>query len=162
MIEVFYISNTKQLDNFRRVFKDLARYDGKSFRLTKYETIKEKRSSQRSRKSKKSPFIPKQQFLQGLASIMGQQFGSVAPAFIKKVFGGGFVPQRGEAAYNVYLAAQKQRIRHLMKNIDMFADPRQSVMTSRGQMIANYDNQVSLFQDDKQVGSSLNRFLTEA
>ena len=162
MIEVFYISNTKQLDNFRRVFKDLARYDGKSFRLTKYETIKEKRSSQRSRKSKKSPFIPKQQFLQGLASIMGQQFGSVPPAFIKKLFGGGFAPQRGEAAYNVYLAAQKQRLAHFLKNMDMFADPIHSFYTSMGRMISNYDNQVWLFQDDKQLGSSLNRFLTEA
>ena len=112
--------------------------------------------------SKKSPFIPKQQFLQGLSGIMGQQFGSVPPAFIKKLFGGGFAPQRGEAAYNVYLAAQKQRLAHFMRNMDMFADPRQSLMTSRGQMIANYDNQVGLFQDDKQVGSSFNRFLTEA
>ena len=159
MIEVFYISNTKQLNNLRRVFRDLAKYDGRSFILTKIETIKEKRSS---KKSKRSPFIPKQQFLQGLSGVMGQQFGSVPPAFIKKLFGGGFAPQRGEAAYNVYLAAQKQRLRHLMKNMDMFADPRQSLMTSRGQMIANYDNQVGLFKDDKQVGSSLNRLLTEA
>ena len=159
MIEVFYISNTKQLDNLRRVFRDLAKYDGRKFSLTKYETIKDKRSS---KMSKKSPFIPKQQFLQSLASVMGQQFGSVPPAFSQKVFGGGFVPQRGEAAYNVYLAAQKQRLAHLMRNMDMFADPRQSMMTSRGQMIANYDNQVRLFQEDKQVGSSLNRLLTEA
>ena len=159
MIEVFYISNTKQLNNLRRVFRDLAKYDGRSFKLTKYETIKDKRSS---KMSKKSPFIPKQQFLQGLAGVMGQQFGSVPPAFIQKLFGGGFAPQRGEAAYNVYLAAQKQRLAHFMRNMDMFADPRQSLMTSRGQMIANYDNQVGLFKDDKQVGSSLNRFLTEA
>ena len=159
MIEVFYISNTRQLNNLRRVFRDLAKYDGRSFSLTKYETIKEKRSS---KKSKKNPFIPKQQFLQGLAGIMGQHFGSVPPAFIKKLFGGGFAPQRGEAAYNVYLVAQKQRLAHLMRNMDMFADPRQSMMTSRGQMIANYDNQVRLFQEDKQVGSSLNRLLTEA
>lgn len=162
MIEVFYISNDRQLNNLRRVFKDLARYDGRTFKLTKHEEIKEKRSSQRSRKSRRSPFIPKGQFLGDMAGIMGQQFGSVPPAFIKKLFGGGFAPQRGEAAYNVYLAAQKQRLAHFLKNMDMFADPRQSLQTSRGRMIANYDNQVGLFQDDKQLGSSLNRFLTEA
>jgi len=162
MIEVFYISNTRQLNNLQRVFSDLAKYDGKTFRLIKHQEIKDKKRGQPRVGGSQSPFIPKQQFLRSLAGVMGQQFGSVPPAFIKKLFGGGFAPQRGDAAYRVYQVAQRQRMAHFMKNMDMFADPRQAITTSRGQYIANFNDEVQLFRDDGQLGSSLNRFLTEA
>ncbi len=161
MRQVFYITNDRQLDNIQRVFRSLAKYDVRTFELIKHQKIKEKSRAQKSRGSVKSPFIPRRELLQGLASIMGRQYGSVPPAFLKKLFGGGFAPQRGDAAYNVYLAAQKQRLAHYLKNMDMFADPRQSLMTNRGQYIATYYDDVSLFQEDGQVGSSLNKFLTE-
>ena len=161
MIEVFLITNTRQVDNLVNVFKRLARYDGKEFTLTKHEKTKEKRSSQGSRKSSGSPFIPKHEFLQDMAGIMGQEYGTIKSAFTDKLFRGGFVPQRGTDAYNVYLVAQKQRFAHFLKNMDMFADPKKTLNTKKGRMIANYDNNVSLFRNDRQLGSFLNKTLTD-
>lgn len=161
MIEVLLITDTRQVDNLVNVFKRLARYDGKEFTLTKHEKIKEKRSPQGSRKSMGSPFIPPREFLQDMAGIMGQEYGSIPSAFTDKLFRGGFAPQRGTDAYNVYLVAQKQRLAHFLKNADMFADPKRILNTKKGRMIANYDNKVRLFRDDRQLGSFLNKTLTD-
>jgi hypothetical protein len=164
MLQVFYITNFKQLRAVQRVFKDLAKYDGKTFRLTKHEEIKDKspKKPQRRGGATQSLFIPKGQFLNGLAPVMGRKFGSVPPAFTEKLFGGKFAPARGDAAYRVYQRAQQQRLEVFLKNIDLFIDPRKTVITNRGQYIASYSDQVGLFQNDGQLGSSLNEFLTEA
>jgi len=160
-VQVFYITNFKQLRNLQRVYKDLAKYDGKTFKLTKHEEVKQKKA-QRSGKASQSLFIPKGQFLNALAPVMGRKYGSVPPAFTEKLFGGKFAPARGTDAYAVYQRAQQQRLEVFLKNIDLFGDPRQAVITNRGQYIATYQGEVGLFQNDGQVGTRLNKILTEA
>ena len=161
-VQVYYITNMKQLLAVENVYKRLAKYDGKEFLLTKREQVNAKGRQSPKGRASQSMFIPKNQFLDAMAKVMGKSYGKVPPAFLEKLFGGGFAPPRGDDAYRVYQRAQQQRFEAFLKYSGMLSDPRGQLARNKGQYFAAYDNSVAVFAEDGQVGSALNTILTEA
>lgn len=155
----YNVTGIKGLKSYHQVLRQIARYDGKTFRLIK-EEVDQPKERKRVASSGKPPslIMSKEEFLASQTPAL-QMKDRGLQAFADRLFGGRASPARGTAMYGAYRAAQRQRANAFAKYAHLHTHPAKVLNRSEAQLV--YMNRVGLLKDDGMFGSFMNELLTD-
>ena len=155
----YNVTGIKGLKSYQQVLKQIARYDGKTFRLIK-EEVAQPKGRKRVAPSGKPPslILSKEEFLASQIPAL-QMMDRGLQAFADRIFGGRPTPTRGTAMYGAYRVAQRQRAEVYAKYMHLYTHPSKMLNRSEAQLV--YMKRVGLMKDDGMFGSYMNDLLTD-
>lgn len=155
----YNVTGIKGLKNYQQVLRQIARFDGRTFRLIK-EEVAQPKGRKRVAPSGKPPslIMSKEEFLKSQTPAL-QMVDRGLQAFADHLFGGRASPARGTAMYGAYRAAQRQRAQVFARYAHLHTHPSKMLNRSEAQLV--YMNRVGLLKDDGMFGSFMNELLTD-